>query len=115
MYNNRQNSERNMTIRFAALAICLASFPAASQETPNPNRLTTDHYFDLERISNPQISPDGARIVYTRQQANKVEDRWESALWIMNADGGQNRFLAKGSNPRWSMDGKRILYIAEGE
>ena len=25
------------------------------------------------------------------------------------------RFLAKGSNPRWSSDGKRILYLAEGE
>jgi Tol biopolymer transport system component len=33
----------------------------------------------------------------------------------MNADGGQNRFLAKGSNPRWSADGKRILYIADRE
>ena len=63
----------------------------------------------------PQISPDGARIVYTRQQVNKIEDRWDSSLWIMNADGSQHRFLAKGSNPRWSSDGKRILYIADGE
>jgi dipeptidyl aminopeptidase/acylaminoacyl peptidase len=104
-----------MKIRFVFYLISLAAFPAASQETHSPDRLTTDRYFDLERISNPQISPDGARIVYTRQQANKVEDRWESALWIMNADGSQNRFLAKGASPRWSMDGKRILYIAEGE
>ena len=66
-------------------------------------------------MSNPQISPDGARIVYTRQQANKIEDRWDSSLWIMNADGSQHRFLTKGSNPRWSSDGKRILYIADGE
>ena len=104
-----------MKIRFAALLISLAVFPAASQETHAPNRLTNEHYFDLERISGPQISPDGSRIVYTRQQANKLEDRWESALWIMNADGSQNRFLAKGGSPRWSKDGKRILYIAEGE
>ena len=104
-----------MNIRFAALSIFLGVFPAASQETHTPNRLTNDHYFDLERVSNPQISPDGARLVYTRQQANKIEDRWDSALWIMNADGSQHRFLAKGSNPRWSSDGKRILYIAEGE
>src|ERR1019366_7002254 len=67
------------------------------------------------RVSNPQISPDGAHIVYARQQANKIEDRWDSSLWIMNADGSQHRFLTKGSNPRWSSDGKRILYIADGE
>src|SRR5262249_13797301 len=72
-------------------------------------------YFEFERISNAQISPDGARIVYTRQQANKLEDRWDSALWIMNADGTRNRFLAKGSNPRWAKDGKRVLYVADGE
>src|SRR5580700_4547678 len=105
-----------MKTRLAALAafVLLAS-TAVSQETPSPTRLTNDHYFDFERVSNAQISPDGGRIVYTRQQANKIEDRWESSLWIMNADGSQHRFLTKGSDPRWSSDGKRILYIADGE
>jgi dipeptidyl aminopeptidase/acylaminoacyl peptidase len=106
-----------MSTRFAVLAalVSLAAFTAASQETHSATRLTNDHYFDFERVSNAQISPDGAHIVYTRQQANKIEDRWDSSLWIMNADGGQHRFLTKGSNPRWSSDGKRILYIADGE
>ena len=105
----------NTRVIVLASLVSLAAFPAASQETRSATRLTNDHYFDLERISNAQISPDGARIVYTRQQVNKIEDRWDSNLWIMNADGAQNRFLAKGANPRWSMDGKRILYIADGE
>jgi len=103
----------HVAVPLALLALTVAS--AVCQEAPSATRLTNDHYFDLERVSNPQISPDGARIVYTRQQANKIEDRWDSALWIMNADGSQNRFLTKGSNPRWSADGKRILYIADGE
>ena len=97
----------------AALAAFIA-LPLAAQETKSATRLTTEHYFELERVSNPQISPDGARIVYTRQQVNRIEDKWDSALWIMNADGSQHRFLAKGSNPRWSNDGKRILYLADG-
>ncbi len=33
----------------------------------------------------------------------------------MNADGSQHRFLAKGSGPRWAPDGRRILYLADGE
>src|SRR5262249_11701992 len=101
-------------LHFAALA-ALFVFPAVAQETPNPNRLTTDHYFDLERITGPQISPDGARIVYTRQQANRLEDKWDSGLWIMNADGSQHRFLARGGSARWAPDGKRVLYLADGE
>ena len=78
-----------MKTRLAALTtfLLLAAFATVSQETPSATRLTNDHYFDLERLSNAQISPDGARIVYTRQQANKIEDRWDSSLWIMNADG----------------------------
>jgi dipeptidyl aminopeptidase/acylaminoacyl peptidase len=103
----------HIAVPLVLLSLTVSS--AVCQETPSATRLTNDHYFDLERVSNPQISPDGGRIVYTRQQANKIEDRWDSALWIMNADGSQNRFLTKGSNPRWSADGKRILYIADGE
>ncbi len=103
--------------QFAAVAAILAAAiaPLTAQETKSSTRLTTEHYFELERISNAQISPDGARIVYTRQQVNKLEDKFDSSLWIMNADGSQHRFLAKGSNPRWSSDGKRILYLADGE
>lgn len=101
---------------FALLAsFAFLALPLASQETRSATRLTTDHYFDLERVASPQISPDGARIVYARQIVNQIEDRWDSALWIMNADGSHNRSLAKGSAPRWSADGKRILYIADGE
>ncbi len=100
--------------RFFVAAV-FGIFTLAAQETPSAQRLTTDHYFELERIANAQISPDGAHIVYTRQQANRVEDKWESSLWIMNADGSQHRFLAKGSGPRWAPDSKRILYLSEGE
>src|SRR5947209_3724485 len=97
--------------RLAAIAalFAISVFSAAAQEKPTADRLTTEHYFDLERISAAQISPDGARIVYTRQQVNRLEDKWDSALWIMNADGSQNRFLAKGGNAKWSPDGKRVL------
>jgi len=105
-----------MKTRFALLtALVSLALTAAAQETRSATRLTNDHYFDFERVSNAQISPDGGRVVYARQQANKIEDRWDSSLWIMNADGSQHRFLTKGSNPRWSSDGKRVLYIADGE
>lgn len=88
---------------------------ANAQETPSPTTLTTDHYFDLEKIDDAQISPDGTQVIYVRQQANRIEDRWDIALWIVNADGSHNRLFAKGSSARWSPDGKRILYLADGD
>src|SRR5487761_2062707 len=106
-----------MKARFFALAgaMVLGALTASSQETKSATRLTNEHYFDFERVSDAQISPDGAHIVYSRQNVNQIEDRWDSSLWIMNADGSHNRFLTKGASPRWASDGKRLLYIAEGE
>jgi len=99
----------------AVAAASIAGAALHAQEKPSSTLLTNEHYLDWERVSDAQISPDGSRIVYTRQAVNKVEDKWESALWILNADGSQHRFLVKGSAARWSPDGKRLLYLAEGE
>src|SRR5947207_9741278 len=97
-----------------AAALATQAVPRA-QETRSDTRLTTEHYLDWERVSDAQISPDGSRIVYTRQHVNKLEDKWDSELWIVNADGTQNRFLVKGGAARWSPEGKRLLYQDEGE
>ena len=77
--------------------------------------LTLDDYLDMESVSNPQISPDGSRIVYTRQWVDKVNDRRESSLWMMDGDGGRNRVLLDGSGAQWSPDGTRVLFTAPGE
>src|SRR2546423_15345510 len=101
----------------AALLVVPLPLPAvaASQETASDTLLTVNHYLDWEQVADPQASPDGSQIIYTRRWVNKLEDKWESALWIMNADGSHQRFLVKGSSARWSPDGTRIVYLADGE
>src|SRR6266536_3318342 len=111
------HKERSMlrTLRLALLLLAGAALAASAQETASDTLLTVDHYLDWEQVADPQISPDGSQIVYTRRWVNKIEDKWEAALWIMNADGSHQRFLVKGSDARWSPDGTRILYLADGE
>src|SRR5438477_11865105 len=98
-----------MRSMFLAALLVLPS-AAKRQETASDTLLTVNHYLDWEQVADPQIAPSGSQIVYTRRWVNKIEDRWDSGLWIMNADGSKNRFLVKGSNARWSLDGSRIDY-----
>ena len=99
------------------LVLIAATLPslASSQTDADTKKLTLEMYLDLESVSNPQISPDGARIVYTRGWVDKMNARRESSIWIMNADGNKNHFLVDGSGPLWSPDGTRIAYTAKGE
>jgi dipeptidyl aminopeptidase/acylaminoacyl peptidase len=86
-----------------------------AQEQQKKDRLNLELYFEMETVSEPQLSPDGTQIIYTRGWIDKLNDRRESSLWIMNADGSRNRFLAKGSGARWSPSGDRIAYTSQGE
>ena len=99
----------------AALVALIPTTHSAAQETHADDLLTVGHYLDMERVADPQISPDGSQIVFTRSWVNKMEDRMESEVRIMDADGGRQRFLLDGSSPRWSPDGTRIAYLAPGE
>jgi dipeptidyl aminopeptidase/acylaminoacyl peptidase len=101
------------TLPFAAAVLLLV--PTVLTGQASPDRLTLDSYWEYETVSDPQISPDGRHIIYTRQSFDKVNDRRQSTLWIMSADGTRDRFLVEGSNARWSPSGDRIVYTAPGK
>ena len=112
----RTHPSRGPTLRRALMAAVLAASLApavAAQEAPHV--LSLDMYLQWEDAADPQLSPDGRHVVYTRRWVDPVRDRTESSLWVMDADGGRNRFLIDGSSPRWSPDGTRIAYLAPGD
>ena len=71
--------------------------------------------FELEWASDPQIAPDGSRVVYSRNGMDVMEDRQRSELWILETDGSDHRRLGPGSSPRWSPDGSRLAYLEGGQ
>jgi acylaminoacyl-peptidase len=106
--------------RVLALATVLAvPLRGDSREHPyptDPGRLRLADVFELEWASDPQISPDGERVVYVRNFMDVMHDRRRSNLWLATTDGGDHRPLTTGlANhfaPRWSPDGRRLLYAS---
>jgi dipeptidyl aminopeptidase/acylaminoacyl peptidase len=121
-YNHRQSippkliSESTLMSRIIVLTALLGVALGVSAADSSPaGRFTVGRYLDLQSASAPKISPDGSQILYARTMIDKQADKYQSAIWIVNADGSHHRFLAKGSGAIWSADGKSIAFLAPGE
>ncbi len=75
--------------------------------------------FNMEYVSDPQISPDGNQVVYVRNFKDVMTDSNLSNLWIVNYDGSRNRPLTTGNqndhSPVWSHDGEKIVFKSNKE
>jgi dipeptidyl aminopeptidase/acylaminoacyl peptidase len=97
-------------------ALNLAHVPSLYAQEP-PARLTAMDEFQIQTGTDPQISPDGKKIVYVRRFADPMTDRRYANLWIINADGSDHRPLTTGNrndvSPRWSPDGARLAFLSD--
>ena len=104
-------------LSLVACSLLLQTANAQVKATPQKKGLSAEDIFNLQYTADPQISPDGQRIVYVRHFADIMSDKRCSNLWIINADGTNNRPLTSGaesdSSPRWSQDGTRVAYISD--
>lgn len=106
-----------MKTRYLLAACSLLSIAGTGlAEIPDEaSKFTSERVFDLEYADDPQISPDGATIVYARKSMDKRSDRVVGDLWAINTRNGDHRPLVSGkgssSSVRWSPNGDRLVYL----
>ena len=78
--------------------------------------ITFDDLMKVQRISDPQVSPDGRWVAYVQGgvdfEANKVVNH----IWLIRSEGSEPKQLTTGdgsdSRPRWSPNGESIAFIS---
>ena len=77
--------------------------------------LSPETLLDWRTPNQPQISPDGRRIVYTLETADRFNDRFENTLWMVSVDGKDHRPIGPGRLARWSPDGGKLAYLKQSQ
>ena len=103
---------------------------APAQEAANPDslliersdirikgkRLTPEALWAMGRIGSVAVSPDAAKVAYTVSYYSVAQNKSNSEIFLMNADGSANVQLTRDewqeSQPTWIKDGKKLAYLS---
>ena len=81
--------------------------------------MTPETLLAFGRISDPQVSPDGQKVLYGVSYTDIAKNRSCRNLFLSNIDGTElrqiTRYASSVSCARWAPDGKSIYFIQDGQ
>src|SRR3569832_1013625 len=103
-----------MPITLSVLSLVI-QYPVRAADTALSRRpLNADDFYNLQLVSDPQVSPDGKWVAYVVSGNDRDADESRSTIWMTSWDGSQQVQLTNAgheiSSPRWSRDGRNLSY-----
>lgn len=102
MHKNSSDSER-----------CITLWRNSLTQPLTPEKII----YGFTLAGDPNVSPDGKRIVYTLSKIDPETHKNTSNLWLCDIDGEDRRQLTQSGKsngePRWSPDGTRIAFTSD--
>ena len=72
--------------------------------------------FPTQPVADPQVSPDGTRVLFTYSTVNMEDDKYDTHIWLLPLKERRPRQFTFGkenaTNSRWSPDGGSILFTS---
>src|SRR5881392_1575255 len=107
----------SFVIRHSCFVIFLAL--GITQLFAEKRPITEKDLWDFVWIGDPQVSPDGARVAFVRVTVNEKKEGYNTSIWMVPTAGGEapHRLTSseRDSSPRWSPDGKFLLFLRATE
>lgn len=101
-----------MSRSISIIVVLLVVAAAASQA----GIMTVEKFASMTRASDPWISPDGERIVFTVSTPDLEADRNRTHIWMARIEGGEpwqfTNCEGADYHPRWSPDGSKVAFIS---
>ena len=94
------------------IIILIFIFFAHAEKAP----FSLEALYKIKNVSDPQISPDGKKILFSVTSYSLHKGESNSEIYVMDSDGKNQRRMtnnpAADFHPRWAADGKSFLFIS---